>query len=235
MKTLSGMLTGRLGNLLFQYAFFRGFAERYGYELCLPPWVGEQIFNLPHTRRPDGIKIDMMLDEATYQNQVAMDFYTRKQVREWFQFRPTVLEHLQILDVDQPEIIFNRREQPDCPLIVHREAYRKAAIEHGYDPERASWETDVSPTRLDRFYGNPDATGLGTTWVSLPSFYRLMNAKVLFRANSTFSWWAATLGDGKVFSPVVKGRSDGYCDFVEGNWPLMSDCAPNTDLHLKPE
>jgi hypothetical protein len=37
---------GRFGNQLFQYAFLKAYAERYGCELQLPPWVGTQLFGL---------------------------------------------------------------------------------------------------------------------------------------------------------------------------------------------
>jgi hypothetical protein len=62
---------------------------------------------------------------------------------------------------------------------------------------------------------------------------------VHFGANSTFSFWAATLGNAKVYSPVIRGvrggKPDAYAEFVEGNWPVMADNHPNTDLHLKEE
>jgi hypothetical protein len=53
-------------------------------------------------------------------------------------------------------------------------------------------------------------------------FFLMMKCKNLFRANSTFSWWAATLGDAQVFSPVV-GQRTGWLDveFVEGNDEML--------------
>jgi hypothetical protein len=82
-----------------------------------------------------------------------------------------------------------------------------------------------------------NACGLGVTAVSIPAFYRMMTAKVHFRANSTFSWWAATLGNAKVYAPIIRGMTGGkpdqYCaHFIEGNWPVMADCPQNSDLHL---
>ncbi len=37
---------GRAGNQLFQYAFLSGYAQRYGAELQLPPWIGNDLFGL---------------------------------------------------------------------------------------------------------------------------------------------------------------------------------------------
>ncbi len=75
--------------------------------------------------------------------------------------------------------------------------------------------------------------GLPLVWVQAPhgddnlrpndtsfvnDFLTLMRAKVLFRANSTFSWWAGTLGCGTVYSPEVNGAV-GFVNvpFVRGN------------------
>jgi hypothetical protein len=65
-----------------------------------------------------------------------------------------------------------------------------------------------------------------------------MAADVVLRANSTFSWWAALLGRGRVFSPLVEDRiGDQTVEFVEGNWPRMCDTkngsARLTDLHIR--
>ncbi len=37
---------GRAGNQLFQYAFLSGYAKRYGAELQIPPWAGNDLFGL---------------------------------------------------------------------------------------------------------------------------------------------------------------------------------------------
>ena len=82
----------------------------------------------------------------------------------------------------------------------------------------------------------------------LPDLALMMRAKVLLRSNSTFAWWAATLGDAeRVFSPDIRAvtpagpvpgtlyRAPQDVPFVEGNhmpmawgWPFLSE------LHLKP-
>ena len=62
----------------------------------------------------------------------------------------------------------------------------------------------------------------------LDDFLKLYFARTIFRANSSFSWWAATLSPtAKVFSPVVDrchiygvdGMEKITVDFVEGNHP----------------
>jgi hypothetical protein len=60
----------------------------------------------------------------------------------------------------------------------------------------------------------------------------IMASRVIFRANSSFSWWAATLSDARVFAPVV-GNNTGWldCSFVEGNHPKMYYLFD--DMHIK--
>ncbi len=72
----------------------------------------------------------------------------------------------------------------------------------------------------------------------LRDFFALYNADILFRANSTFSWWAATLGNAQneVYSPVVEGLV-GYQNqvkFVKGNWPRCVSMNSVSDYHIEP-
>ena len=78
-------------------------------------------------------------------------------------------------------------------------------------------------------------------WLS--DFLKLYFARTIFRANSSFSWWAACLSPtAKVFSPVVDKRHiygvDGMdeitLDFVEGNHPhyLLGGRYDKPDIRL---
>jgi hypothetical protein len=178
--------------------------------------------------------------EQTYQNQDSL-IYTREQVRSWFQIRDDVLENLKPVLKNRKLVTLNIRKASDYIgaglVMISEDSYYQAAKKEGYENGEFEFETDLEPTRLPQFTGDISASGLCTSWVALPSFYKLMTANVLFRANSTFSWWAATLGNAKVFSPIIRGMRGGVpnqtCEkFVEGNWPVMADVHPNTDLHL---
>lgn len=232
-------MIGRLGNLMFIYAFARAWCDQFACELCLDSWIGEKIFQIPEAIRPSpNRRIEFAFKEAYYQDQASL-IYTRKQVREWFTFKPEILDKLR--RIVQTGVLLNTRQGQDYLgaglVTLSSRSYADACVEFGYDDQIAQWETDLHPTRLADFPGDMSASGLGVTMAALPSFYRLMTAKVLFRANSTFSWWAATLGHGKVYSPIIKGLpggvADTYCaNFVEGNWPQMTTNPINTDLHL---
>ena len=233
-------LIGRLGNLLFIYAHARAYCEQNGYELCLPPWVGEQIFDIPHANRTRANQCDRVMPEDTHQRQSSL-IYTRKQVREWLRIKPDVLERLKPVTENRKPVLLDRRQAGDMlgagMVHLNETCYLEAAQERGYAPDNCEWEVDNPGTRLPAFQGDVSASGLNTTWVSLPAFYRMMTATIHFRANSSFSWWAATLGNARVFAPVIRGMTGGvpnqHCHhWAEGNWPVCADNPPNTDLHL---
>lgn len=242
MPTVFVPILGRLGNIFFVYCHARAWCEQNNYELSMHPWIGEQIFNIPEAVRPEKHKPDVVWPERMYQHQNDL-IYTRKQVRQWLQFKDSVLEKLS--PIKSADVLLDVRQGDDmiaAGLVCLSEwSYILAVGKAGYNFYSAEWERfPKNPTRLPAFTGNVDACGLGVTAVSIPAFYRMMIAKVHFRANSTFSWWAAVLGNAKVYAPVIKGMTGGVPDqictkFVEGNHPCMAQCAQNSDLHLAEE
>lgn len=229
-------MTGRFGNLLFQYCWARAWCEQNGYKLCLHPWIGEKIFQIPLAARPPA---NIKLAEDTHQRQESL-IYTRRQVREWLRLKPEVQDKLAPVLQNRKPVLIDLRQGDDylgAGLVSLGSAcYYDAVQKAGYSLDDCDVERDTEPTRLPEFQGDVTASGFNTTWVSLPAFYRMMTAQVHFRANSTFSFWAATLGNARVYSPVIRGVRGGvpnaYAEFVEGNWPVCADTGVNTDLHL---
>jgi hypothetical protein len=122
--------------------------------------------------------------------------------------------------------------------VISKESYLQAFRKSGYSEESIQWVSDDYAGkwhigRKMRYRGGweyPTGSeylpGIMFDW--LDDFLKLYFARTIFRANSSFSWWAATLSPtAKVFSPVldkrhvygVDGMEEITVDFVEGNHP----------------
>jgi hypothetical protein len=65
MSRLGGY--GRFGNQLFQYAFLKAYADAYGCELQLPPWVGNELFGL--TEPPVSVSLPAQVEQNNHLEQ----------------------------------------------------------------------------------------------------------------------------------------------------------------------
>jgi hypothetical protein len=236
---------GRFGNQLFQYCFAKAYAERHGAILQIPQgWVGEEIFEIreqyidrtlpqmPLDYIPDGqCNIDLF---GYFQNQDSLNFYSKTKAKEWLKFKYEIAFEAQCVASFNPYIALHFRRGDYKQLInvlciPTKKSYYEAVQK--YFPNTEINIFDVS----DDLISPPSQ--LPKHLAFLVDFFILMNSTILFRANSSFSWWAAELGNmDKVYSPIVRGKL-GYqdCEFVEGNHPVMvSHPGPNqTDLYLR--
>ena len=225
---------GRIGNQLFQYAFAKAYALSVGAILQTPPWAGQVLFenisdplcdaDLPTLgldQIPSNDRTDINLS-GYYQFANAFKYYSRSTVRQWF----TLKEKWLNLCPQRVKIAAHIRrgdyvtQYPTVFCTIDEDAYIWAVEEFGYHLLDVTWVREDRPTHFD----HP-----GLEW--LQDFLTLMNAEVLFRANSTFSWWAGTLGpEKKIYSPLVENKVGHQHDikFVEGNQPRCT-AQPNTN------
>lgn len=226
MNTIHVNLIGRFGNQMFQYAYARALSEKRNQPLTTNRWEGENIFDLPRHQRfvLDGVD---ELPEHYRQDQESL-IYSRKQAKQWFVLKPEIEEVLRSR-VPKCDVVCHLRRGDYKRLgyvVVSEHSYGAAMLHAGYCKNKVTWICEESPlviTEMPEF---------------LPDFYALMSANVLFRSNSTFAWWAATLGDAKVYSPVIDGIEGGIeqeCQFVEGNHPKFANLPMCTDLYLRDE
>lgn len=122
--------------------------------------------------------------------------------------------------------------------VISKRSYEAAFARYGFDPAAIEWVSDDYSGRwhADRPprprggwrypIGSEPLPEVLFDW--LEDFLRLYFARTIFRANSSFSWWAAFLApQARVFSPVLTRRHiygvDGLeeidVEFVEGNHP----------------
>lgn len=229
---------GRFGNQLFQYAFARAYCSQHGYELRCDEWDGEKIFDLGECHRiresfPDRYsELDAPLDSPRgdielhgyFQHQRAL-IYTRSQAKEWFKWRPET--HFPSLP--HPLLAAHHRVGDylgyGYPVISEKSIRR--AMDH-------ILVNDIMWIEEEHPHNSPMAA---LPW--LGDFIAMVKALVLFRANSSFSWWAATLSPHQLtFSPIIDGLEGGKehhnIPFVLGNHPRLSSHHFTTDLHLAP-
>ena len=223
---------GRFGNSLFQYAFAKGYAESVGESLHVPAdWYARKIFQIedppirgtvPPCQGFDAIPKGKDADiHGYYQYQDALDFYSAAKARKWLRLRP---EWNRLAKIKDPYVACHLR-RGDYKTFAHlyaipaAESYLECIKAHPEFPPLLIYVGDETPN-VDK--GVPDAFSF------LPDFVCLLHASCLLRANSSFSWWAATLGGMRVFSPDVKSKV-GACEvaFVEGNYPWFADVRKN--------
>lgn len=236
----------RLGNQLFGYAFARGYAEKHGCELRCDPWLGSRLFQLddklPSAELP--IRSDVEAERWQGETNIAIRgysmrqaclTYTRSQAKQWFQFRPEIASHLKTVPIHDVCAHVRHGDFVGLPgfVAISMESYTSACEQFGFDPKSIHFVSQESPNKIAPL----EKLELGF----VADFYQLIRARILFRANSTFSWWAATLGSAEhIFSPDLRSVLAGltelqFTPFVEGNWPSMSNSHSFVeDLHLPP-
>jgi hypothetical protein len=136
--------------------------------------------------------------------------------------------------------------------VISRESYEKAFRKYGYDPKTIEWVTDdktgisgISSLKVHEYWSYPEGShrekDIFFSW--FPDFLKLMFAKTIFRANSSFSWWAAFLSNADVYSPRLHTRLLFYqtgkeldVEFEAGNhphWMCVKGVDPCDDIVIK--
>lgn len=129
--------------------------------------------------------------------------------------------------------------------VLSKDCYEKAFKKFGFDPEKIEWTSDdwtgnwgVGKPSDNKWFkrrggwrypeGSEVMPEVGFDW--LPDWLRIYFARNVFRANSSFSWWACCLGNQKkVYAPILDKREiysgrkgsglEIEVEFVESNEP----------------
>lgn len=233
MSVVNRKFLGRLGNQMFQYAFARAYSDKFGFELHTDPWVGEEIFQIEHPRIVEELpKVsDTLLEFGEsgieiegYSQLSRCMIFTEDDARKWFQLKPDVLSALQEHTTPANCSHYRCGDYVAAPYpIVSKKSFELAWSQWGFDPMEFVEE-----------HSNNILPGLPEF---LPDFYRLVVAPVMFRSNSTFSWWAGVLNTGTVFSPITAGLAYNIAHdsvpFMPGNYARICDLHMVEDLCMK--
>lgn len=253
---------GRAGNAMFQFAFAMGYAKAMGCDLLTNDWWGRRVFpaaaaipiiDLSNLRKTHCDSVCHLLspplpldyffgqtdiDLNVYaQHQLHINFYSRKDVREWFRlnpeleaFAPNAKNFLSVKHLRRGDYTTDPTFQR-LYCTVSDESYDQA-IKTFNIPEPIIPVFDGCDRGM-RAISVKYLAELGVPW--LHDWLLLREAAHLLRSNSTFAWWAATLGNGKVYSPLVEDKvGNQTVSFTEGNWPNTAGVFKNqSNLHLK--
>jgi hypothetical protein len=227
---------GRFGNQLLQWAIANKYAQDAGARLETPSWIGQKLFGirndpishpLPQTE-PDKFEwgkpnVDIY---GWFQHVDFLKHLKRSELKRWFTFLPEFQNK------------FTKPKQCYIAAHIRRGDYVKEFSHIFCTITEQSYINACEKFKLDKnklIFVREDKHQINTELQFLPDFFTLLNADVILRANSTFSWWAAVLGNGKVFSPLVENLTGEHTvEFVAGNWPKMTN-NPNaylSDLYL---
>lgn len=245
MSVIARRFHDRAGNQLFQWAHAKAYATAYNCELQTDPWWGQRVFGLNDKPIAKELPKRADMDAENWSGETNIEItgwclhqkcmiYSRAQAKKWLQFEPEIADA--VSGVPAYEVAYHVRWgdfQTMAEFIaISHQSYERAFQEftpdfHNLPKMICAWDSHRSPML--------ENAGLG--W--LPDFVAMMRAVHLFRANSTFSWWAATLGDNaRVFSPRLNGitpqaHAFQNVPFVEGNHSAISCFHPNcSDLYL---
>lgn len=248
MAIVQVKIIGGFGNQLHQYAAARKYAELVGARLEIPPdWRTREIFgitdpvwsrDLPEVN--DGSagtgptiewgQVDVRLS-GYFQTQEWIGRLSRAELRRWLVVRPDLERAFSyyLRGRSYTAAHLRRGDYVNHPLYctVSESSYVRAARKIGLHIDE--WARQESPRLM--------ASGYDPSFSFLADWLCLTRASTLFRANSTFSWWAAALGDADVYAPVVEDRVGEHdVEFVRGNWPRCADTSRVgvrvTDLYL---
>lgn len=219
---------GRFGNALFQYAACKKLAELWNLKLEVPAdWNGRLIFDIPEpTISFKDDEVNVFYPMGYFINKEITQMLTKEWCQKIFKFRDKWLKRY-------PKEGFyvaahlRRGDYASNPTFaakyctVDTGSYEKAIVKAGYNPEKVVWVTQESEH-------SPPRDELEIPF--LKDFLMLVNADVLFRANSSFSFWAGVLGNGEVYSPRIKSAFQFDTEFEQGNH--CSICEDEDDFFL---
>jgi hypothetical protein len=174
--------------------------------------------------------------------------YTRQELLSYVEFSDEVksseiyrfYESLQgtydVAHVRRGDITF--RTDSSGYSVISLDSYRRAFEKFDCDPDEVVFVSDEeslrtprldfhdSPGDNDWYYPSGQELMPEVFYPFFQDFLKMIFARRLFRANSSFSWWAGFLAKGQVYSPILQDRIDYptkrheiQCEFEEGNEP----------------
>lgn len=211
-----------LGNRLFQYCWARNIAEAKGFYLKSTPINGfsETYLDIPGIKffeneyvTPEATQIFDMNKIDNHLGKIIISGYSQR-YEHYIKNKNNIKKWLKIENEDsyqipnENDIVVNVRLGDyvnlgwDLPIEYYEEMLKKETYENAYiicdEPQNSKLNKLVSMGCIIK--DNSDYKKLKY----IADFVFVKNAKKVVISNSTFSWWAAFLGQGKVYYPCIK-------------------------------
>jgi len=186
-------------------------------------------------------KTSLAMDCACWDSEYIFNQYTKTDLKKLFEFSDEVKESdvykkaedrqgtYDVAHLRRDDTVFSEENHNWNYPVVSRQSYEKAFRTFDINPDTVEWISDDFPSHPSMGWNYP----LGQTksdevfFDFFPDFLKLYFGRNVFRANSSFSWWATFLSPtAKVYSPILHNRVLYYktkqelnCEFIQSTTP----------------
>lgn len=221
---------GFFANSVIQYLVAKALARHFDAKFEINhDWIGTKIFNitcdsisckLPRTSVDEFPSHPNVNVYGYFQHSSFINLISKNDLKEWLVFNPNIQSAL-----DEFKSIFSG----EYAIMHKRDGDYKSKFSHlyciptyeSYFAAHAKYSPDIPLSIVSEENGYRLKCFDGTGLEFLPDFFAIMNADVIYRANSTFSWLAAEMAikpNVKIYSPKVGSLvGESFVEFVPGN------------------
>ena len=186
-------------------------------------------------------KSNLWFDCACWDSEYIFSQYNKKDLKKLFEFSDEVKQSdvfkraedkqgtYDVAHLRRDDIVFSDISHNWNYPVISRRSYEKAFLMFDFDTRKMEWISDDFPSNpsLGWTYPEGQLPCDGIFFDFLPDFLKLYFARNIFRANSSFSWWASLLSPtATVYSPIlhkrviyIENKKELDCEFIQSNTP----------------
>ena len=186
-------------------------------------------------------KHNLALDCACWDSEYIFKQYNKKDLKKLFDFSDRVKKSdvykkaedrqgtYDVAHLRRDDIVHSESNHNWNYPVISRKSYEKAFRMFDVDHNKIEWISDDFPSYPKMGWSYPEGTPPceDVFFDFFPDFLKMYFARNIFRANSSFSWWASFLSPtATVYSPILHDRVLYYetqkelnCEFIQSTSP----------------
>ena len=186
-------------------------------------------------------KTNLALDCSCWDSEYVFAQYSKKELKNLFEFNDEVKNSdvykraedrqntYDVAHLRRDDVCFSEQAHNWNYSVVSRRSYEKAFRMFDVDPDNIEWISDDFPSHPSMGWKYPlgQVKTDGIFFDFFPDFLKIYFARNVFRAPSSFSWWAAFLSPtATVYSPILhdrilyyKDKKELHCEFIPSTTP----------------